>query len=119
MLVIFFLLFYFEPVSTLLISSLFLLISLLYVYILKPLINKRSVQNQNFRNEFIKIVYETFGSIKDIKVMNKEFEIAKFFQKKLNIYENNLYIFFFLERAPRFILEILAVFIISALSIFT
>ena len=95
MLVIFFLLFYFEPVSTLLISSLFLLISLLYVYILKPLINKRSVQNQNFRNEFIKIVYETFGSIKDIKVMNKEFEIAKFFQKKLNRYENNLYIFFF------------------------
>ncbi len=117
-LVIFLLLFYFEPISTLLVSSLFLLISLLYVYILKPLINKKSVQNQNFRNEFIKIVYETFGSIKDIKVMNKEFEVAKFFQKKLNKYENNLYIFFFLERAPRFILEILAVFIISALSIF-
>ena len=116
--VIFLLLVYFEPYSTLIISFLFFVISVLYIYFLKPIINKKSKQNQSLRNDFINIVYETFGGIKDIKVTNREAEISNHFQKKLNIYEDNLFSFFFLERLPRFILEILAIFVISILSFF-
>ena len=118
MIVIFLLLVYFEPYSTLIISFLFFVISVLYIYFLKPIINKKSKQNQSLRNDFINIVYETFGGIKDIKVTNREAEISNHFQKKLNIYEDNLFSFFFLERLPRFILEILAIFVISILSFF-
>ena len=116
--VIFIMLLYFEPNSTILISVFFGVVSFFYIFFLKSTINKKSIQNQNFRNDFIQIVYETFGSIKDIKVMNKENNICNYFENKLDKYEKNLFTFFFLERIPRFLLEILTIFLISVLSIF-
>jgi ATP-binding cassette subfamily B protein len=117
--VIFLMLIYFEPYSTLVVLFFFFIVSVLYIYFLKPAINKKSNQNQNLRNDFINIVYETFGAgLKDIKLANKEEEINDYFKKKIKIYEENLFIFFFLERLPRLILEVLLIFILFALCIF-
>jgi ABC-type transport system involved in cytochrome bd biosynthesis fused ATPase/permease subunit len=81
--VIFLMLIYFEPYSTLVVLFFFFIVSVLYIYFLKPAINKKSNQNQNLRNDFINIVYETFGAgLKDIKLANKEEEINDYFKKK-------------------------------------
>ena len=48
--------------------------------------------NQKMRKLTTQIIYETFGSIKDLKVLNKENEIINLFTKKINIYEENLLI---------------------------
>ena len=50
----------------------------------------RLVQKK-FRKNIIQIIYETFGSIKDIKILSKEKETIYFFKDNINKYEEKVF----------------------------
>jgi ATP-binding cassette, subfamily B, bacterial PglK len=93
-------------------------ISFIYIKILKPFLKKKVEQNQDLRKNIIQIIYETFGSIKDIKILSKEKETINFFKDNINKYEDNYFHFSFLERIPRFVLEFLSIAVITAVFLF-
>ena len=105
-------------VLTIAIFVFFTSISFIYIKILKPFLKKKVEQNQDLRKNIIQIIYETFGSIKDIKILSKEKETINFFKDNIHKYEDNYFHFSFLERIPRFVLEFLSIAVITAVFLF-
>jgi ABC-type bacteriocin/lantibiotic exporter with double-glycine peptidase domain len=103
---------------TLLIFAFFLTICFLYLRLIKPFIKMKAVENQNMRQVITQIIYEAFGSIKDLKILNKENQIKSFFNKKINIYEKNLLYFTYFDKLPRIFLELFSVIIVCLICIF-
>ena len=92
--------------------------SFLYIKFIKPYLNSKSSANQKMRKITTQIIFETFGSIKDLKVLNKENEIINLFTKKINIYEKNLLYFSYFEKLPRIFLEFSSISLISLICFF-
>ena len=102
-----------------LITAVFLLITcFLYIKLVKPFLRKKAVENQKMRQTITQTIYEVFGSIKDIKVLNKEDQIINFFKKNVNIYEKNLLHFSYFDKLPKIFLELSSVLIICLICIF-
>ena len=95
-------------------ASLFIIIILsiiifFYVKFVKPIIKKRSFKNQFFRKKIAQIILETFRSIQDIKIYNKESFVDNIFQNNIKKLEHNQYLFSIISKLPRVILEIIVV----------
>ena len=116
--IIFFILIFVNFYLTLLIIIFFLTISLFYLKLIKPYLKKKAIENQNMRQIITQIIYETFGSIKDLKILNKENQIINFFNKNINIYEKNLLYFRYFDKLPRIFLELLSIIILCLISFF-
>ena len=54
---------------------------------MKPKIRSGHQRIKKISKTLIKILYETFGSIKDIKILSKEDEIKLRFSERLFVYE--------------------------------
>jgi ABC-type bacteriocin/lantibiotic exporter with double-glycine peptidase domain len=97
----------------------FLLVtSFLYIKLIKPYLNTKALINQKMRKITTQIIIETFGSIKDLKVLNKENEIINLFAEKVNIYEKNLLYFSYFDKLPRVFLEFFSILLISLICFF-
>ena len=70
---------------------------------------QKANENQKLSELFTKDVFNTFSSIKDIKILKKTSEILKKFKLKVDKLENNLFFFQLLERIPKSILELLSI----------
>jgi ABC-type multidrug transport system fused ATPase/permease subunit len=103
---------------TILIFLFFFTVSFLYIRLIKPFLNKKATENQNMRQVITQIIYESFGSIKDLKILNKENQIKSFFNKNINIYEKNLLYFTYFDKLPRIFLELFSVIIVCLICIF-
>ena len=103
---------------TFLIFFFFLTVSFLYISLIKPFLNKKATENQNMRQVITQIIYESFGSIKDLKILNKENQIISFFNKNINIYEKNLLYITYFDKLPRIFLELFSVIIVCLICIF-
>jgi ABC-type bacteriocin/lantibiotic exporter with double-glycine peptidase domain len=103
---------------TFLIFLFFLTVSFLYISLIKPFLNKKATENQNMRQVITQIIYESFGSIKDLKILNKENQIISFFNKNINIYEKNLLYITYFDKLPRIFLELFSVIIVCLICIF-
>ena len=60
---------------------------------------KKALQNQEILERVTQTVFETFGAIKDLKILNKEKEIQKYFDSKIKILSKIL-IFSFMKDFP-------------------
>ncbi len=116
--VIFIFLLFVNLYLTLLIVIFFLTISLSYLKLIKPFLKKKAIENQNMRQVITQIIYEAFGSIKDLKILNKENQIISFFNKNINIYEKNLVYFTYFDKLPRIFLELFSIIIVCLICIF-
>jgi len=97
----------------------FLLVtSFLYIKLIKPYLNTKALINQKMRKITTQIIIETFGSIKDLKVLNKENEIINLFTEKVNIYEKNLLYFSYFDKLQRVFLEFFSILLISLICFF-
>jgi ABC-type bacteriocin/lantibiotic exporter with double-glycine peptidase domain len=103
---------------TLTILTFLFVTSFLYIKFIKPYLNSKASTNQKMRKIITQIIFETFGSIKDLKVLNKENEIINLFTKKINIYEKNLLYFSYFEKLPRIFLEFFSISLISLICFF-
>ena len=94
-----------QPISSLAILGLIIFLALLISHIMKKFAYKLSLIRQTENYHFIKIIYESFKGIKEIKIFLAENKIKKYFQKiSKNIAYLNLNINF-LNQSPRYILE--------------
>jgi ABC-type multidrug transport system fused ATPase/permease subunit len=116
--VIFILIFIVNPLAVVFLFFVFLLISFFYVKKVKPILKKSSVKNQALFASIIKILNETFGSIKDIKIQSKEEKITEKFNEDIKHYEKNLLYFNVIQRLPKIILELASLLLIILLVLF-
>jgi len=116
-LVIFLILIGIQPFITLLVCFLFSLIGLLYLKLVKPFVKNRAEQNQLLSKNIFQIIYETFGSIKDLKILMKEAKIINYFDKDIKILEKNNFYFSVIERLPKILLELIAVITITVITL--
>tara|TARA_A100001011_G_scaffold400869_1_gene520261 strand:- start:489 stop:2234 length:1746 start_codon:yes stop_codon:yes gene_type:complete len=95
----------------------FTLITFIYIKTLKPHLKKRAYENRNLFQKFNQMVFELFGAIKDIKLLNKENQISQKFKEKINLFESNLLFFSVLDRFPKLFLEVISILFIVLLTI--
>ena len=57
--------------------------------------------NQKVRKNIIQTIYETFGSIKDIKIFNQENNVKKYFDSNIAEFEKNNFHFVIFSKLPR------------------
>ena len=114
--IVFFIIFFAAPLVSLTVFLIFLIISVLYLKLLKPKIKKKSKINQDLIAKFTQMIYETFGAFKDVKVLNKEKEIFNLYKKKVEKYEKNLLFFSIFDRFPKIILELTSIILLVILS---
>ncbi len=113
LLVIFSLLVIVNPVVTISVTLLFFVLSFLYIKIIRPIVKNKSERNEDLKVKLIQMINETFGTIKDIKILNKEEEILKLYDQNRKELERNIFYFTFFERTPRIVLESLSIFFIT------
>jgi len=82
--------------------------SLFYLIVKKPIL-KRARENIAIREKLIRIVNETFGSLKNLKILLMEKYAIDNFKNKINIHEQNQFLINFLNRLPRIFLEIISI----------
>jgi ABC-type multidrug transport system fused ATPase/permease subunit len=111
------LLFFIKPLIILSSGFFFTLIAFFFHKRLKKVLNKKANENEKLNEIFTKDVFNTFLSIKDIKILKKEFDIIKKFKLKIEKFENNLFFFQVLEKIPRSILEILSIIFLLIISL--
>ncbi len=102
--------------NAILIFSFFLILILFYFSFMKPKIRNWGKLNQEISNKIIKTLYESYGSIKDIKILSKEQEVKSKFYEKINIFQTNLFFWDLSKKYPKIILEIIAISLILLIS---
>ncbi len=112
-LVIFTLLLIVNPVITLSITFIFSLFGFYYLKRIKPSMKKKAKQNESLKTTLIKIVNESFGAIKDIKLLNKEKNILKYYDSNREKVEDNTFFFNLSAKSPKLLLESIAIITIT------
>ena len=67
---------------------------------------------------FNQLVFDLFGAIRDIKILNKEQETFQDFSTKLQSLKNNIFILIFIGKFPKVFIEFLAILSFVAIFIF-
>jgi ABC-type multidrug transport system fused ATPase/permease subunit len=112
-LVIFTLLLIVNPVITISITFMFSIFGFYYLKIIKPSIKIKAKQNESLKINLIKIVNESFGAIKDIKLLNKEENILNHYEKNRDKVESNSFYFDIFSKTPKLLLESIAIIAIT------
>jgi ATP-binding cassette, subfamily B, bacterial PglK len=112
-LVIFTLLLIVNPVITISITFMFSIFGFYYLKIIKPSIKMKAKQNESLKVNLIKIVNESFGAIKDIKLLNKEENILDHYEKNRDKVESNSFYFDIFSKTPKLLLESIAIIAIT------
>ena len=95
----------------------FLSLFVFYLVKMRGKIRNWGQKNQKISKTLIKLFYEAFGSIKDVKVLSKEDEIKKRFDDEILVFEKNSYFFNLTRNFPKVILEVLAITILILISL--
>ena len=102
--------------NAILIFSFFLILILFYFSFMRPKIRNWGKLNQEISSNIIKTLYESYSSIKDIKILSKEQEVKSKFYEKINKYETNQFFWDLSNKFPKIILEIIAISLILLIS---
>ena len=116
--VIFLLVLIVDPISAISICLFLGIISIINIKKIKPYLKIKAVNNQKVRKNIIQTIFETFGSIKDIKIFNKEKNLKEYFNKNIAEFEKNNFHFVIFSRLPRILLEVLSIIGIIIISFF-
>ncbi len=97
-----------KEMSVVIFSSLFFISGIFYFFIRKNVFNRGQL-TQNLRGQQLKLITEALGSIKFIKLLNKENEFSQKFKNNLeNILSQNVFLGL-LQVFPKLFLELFAV----------
>lgn len=116
-LVILLLLIWTSPILSVSLIIFFSILILSYLRIIKPKIKLKSNFNNQLRKQITQLIFESFNSIKDLKVSMKEKYIQNFFSTNISKYEKNLFYFQFNEKLPKIFLELFSIIIISLVAL--
>ena len=105
LLIIFSLLLFADPIVSLSIFVLIFILVLVYYSLTKNIIVKNGKIIQGIRGDQLQHMTQSFNTIKEIKVFNKEDFINKLFSKQINFFEKSFLINSFLSSIPRILIE--------------
>ncbi len=94
---------------TLTISSVFILTLFFFYSLIKPKLHIKSKKNIVLREEIIKLLNETFGSIKELKVFKKTHSLQKLYNAKINEFQKNEFFIQVVNKTPRLVFEVVAI----------
>ena len=97
--VILLLLIWTSPILSVSLIIFFSILILSYLRIIKPKIKLKSNFNNQLRKQMTQLIFESFNSIKDLKVSMKENTFKTF--RNISKYEKNLFYFQFNEKLPK------------------
>ena len=117
-LVILVLLIFINPKIVFFLLLLFVIFSLIYQKLIKPIIKKAAIKNQSVVANIVKVLNETFGSIKEIKIASKEKKIGNIFKNDVEIFENNLRYFYVIEKTPKILLELIILLMLTSYALY-
>ena len=95
-----------------------LITSLTFIYITKNIMLKTGKNIHTASGSTLVYLQETFGSIKELKILNKHFFSSKRFNKAMKVEEQNRATSGFIQSLPRTFLELVSVTGIVILIIF-
>lgn len=107
-----------SPVVTLLVTLVFLIISITFYLLLKKTIKKKGTSLQFMEGIEIKNLLDYFNTIKIIKILEKENFFLKNYKNNLKEIEENKKFFLLINSTPRIIFETLAIISVISVSIF-
>ena len=107
-----------SPLATLVVTLVFLIISVAFYLILKKTIKKKGTSLQFMEGIEIKNLLDYFNSIKIIKILGKENFFLNNYKNNLKQMEQNKKFFLLINATPRIIFETLAILSVMSLSIF-
>ena len=88
-----------------------------YLRFVRPTLKRKARENQAFIASFNKLILETFESIKDIKIFQKERAVSKIFKKDVTAFENNIFYFKIFDTLPKILLEVISIIIILLITL--
>ncbi len=106
-LAIFLLVFLVNPQTVIFIFLLFSIVLFGYYKFLKPFLHNAGRENQFLLSKIIKVLNETFGSLKELRILKKEKDIKENFLIDINTYNRNFLYFNIIQRLPKIFLEII------------
>lgn len=92
-----------------------ILFSLIFYFFFRSEFKKRGIESQKLRFQILKQLNETFGAIKEIKLLQAEKKILLFFNKIISKYELNYRFQQFVSRLTRPFLESLSIIFLSVI----
>jgi len=117
LIVIFFLLFLNEPMVSVLVFAVLIIISGIFMFFTRQTLISRGERVQSLRGNQLRIINHSLGSIRENKVLNRENYLANLFRKQVGEVEKHAFFVYFLSVMPRLFLEFIAVFAVSIIAI--
>ncbi len=116
--VIFILLLISDPIITISLSIIFSLsVGLFFMFVRKSL-NSWANQNIILRKNLLQYVNEAFGSIKDIKIFQKEKKFTEKFSQNILLSAKNSFFYQLVLNAPKIFLEVLSISLILVITLY-
>ena len=106
-LAIFLLILLVNPLTVIFIFLLFSVVLFGYYKFLKPFLHNAGRENQFLLSKIIKVLNETFGSLKELRILKKEKDIKDNFLIDIYTYNRNFLYFNIIQRLPKIFLEII------------
>ena len=119
LLIIFFLVFIYETFFSLLILISLIFGSILFYLFSFKILKRNSEKRLEASGKVFKIINQSIGFIKDIKIFNKEKFFFENYSKNLNLMESKLSIHELLARIPKIFFELLGVSLIMIILFFS
>ena len=92
-----------------------MIFSIIFYFFIRSAFKKRGIEVQKLRLQILKQLNETFGAIKEIKLLQAERKISTFFSKIISKYELNYRFQQFVSKLTRPFLESLSIIFLSLL----
>ena len=113
---IFTLLFIVDPVITFYVFCSLSIFVGIFFYFTKRGLKERGQIVQDRGGEQIKIVNQSLGAIKDVKILNRENFLEKIFDENIGVIEKNMLLNYFFVQMPRLFLEVICIIAVVVVS---
>jgi len=117
LIIIFILLFLNEPMVSVSVFSVLIVISGLFMLFTRQALISRGEQSQFLKGDQLKTINHSLGSIRETKILNRESYLTNLFTHQVDKLEKNSFFAYFLTQAPRLFLEFIAVFAVAVTAI--
>jgi len=117
LIVIFVLLFLNEPMVSISVFSVLILVSGIFMFFTRQTLMSRGEKVQFLQGDRLKTINHSLGSIRETKVLNRENYLTNIFTRQVNEIEKHSFFLYFLSQTPRIFLEFIAVFTVSIIAI--
>ena len=117
LIVIFILLFLNEPMVSVSVFSVLILITGLFVFFTRKTLMYRGKQVQLLFGDQLKTINHTLGSVKETKILNRENYLTNLYSQQVNEIEKHNFFSYFLSQTPRLFLEFISVFAVAIIAI--